>query len=285
MPSLDRPRGRVLGRALLAAALWMSAVWACGADGKAYTLAVVPSQPAMVLHKIWTPFVERLSRDIGAPVELKLYDTMPSFLAECESGKPDFVYISPNLFSLVHKKQKYVPLVRSSIKIRGQIFVRKDSPYQQIRDLKGKTIAFVGPTSVCSVLTQHALAQGQGPIGYNAEFSGSSINVAKSVLLGKVDAGAMLDASLLAELPDRNQIRVLLETKQIASHPLAAHPRVPPSTRAAVTRAVLALASSESGRALLGSVKLTAPVRADFSRDYAHFDDPATGRVRPTLPK
>lgn len=285
MPSLVRSRGRVLGRALLAVVLWMSAVWACGAEGKTYTLAVIPSQPAMMLHKIWTPFVERLSRDIGAPVELKLYDTMPSFLAECESGKPDFVYISPNLFSLVHKHQKYVPLVRSSIKIRGQVFVRKDSPYQRIRDLKGKTIAFVGPTSVCSVLTQHSLAQGQGPIGYNAEFSGSSINVAKSVLLGKVDAGAMLDASLLAELPDRNQIRVLLETKQIASHPLAAHPRVPPSTRAAVTRAVLALASSESGRALLGSVKLTAPVRADFSRDYAHFDDPATGRVRPTLPK
>ena len=285
MPSVNRPWGGGLARALLATVLWMSAFGACGAGTKAYTLAVVPSQPAMMLHKVWTPFAERLARDIGAPVELKLYDTMPSFLAECESGKPDFVYISPNLFSLVHKKQKYDPLVRSAIKIRGQIFVRKDSPYQRIRDLQGKTIAFVGPTSVCSVLTQHALAQGQGPIGYNAEFSGSSINVAKSVLLGKVDAGAMLDASLLAELPDRDQIRVLMETKEIAPHPLAAHPRVPPSVRTAVVRAVLALAGSMSGRALLASTRLAAPVRADFRRDCAHFDDPALDRTQPTPPR
>ena len=220
---------------------------ALGAGGrKGYSLAVVPNQPAVALHTVWAPFAERLSREIGAPVELKLYETMPAFLADCEAGRPDFIYISPNLFFLVHKKQAYAPLLRSSRRIRGQIFVRKDSPYHQVRDLKGKTIAFIGPTTVCSVLTQRALATGQGPIEYNSEYSGSSINVAKSVLLGKVDAGAMLDASLLADLPDRDQIRVLMETKPIAPHPLAAHPRVPAGVQKAVTRAVLAIRPTSS---------------------------------------
>lgn len=268
------------GRLLLTTVLWLSSLGACGADSKPFILAVVPNQPALTLHKAWAPFVDRLSREIGAPVNLKLYDTMPSFLAECESGRPEFIYISPNLFFLVHKKQKYIPLVRSSLKFRGQVFVRKDSPYHKVRDLKGKTIAFIGPSNVCSVLTRHSLALGQGSIDYNAQYSGSSINVAKSVILGKVDAGAMLDASLLADLPERDQIRVIMETKAIAPHPLAAHSRVSPAIRDSVVHAVLAMARSESGRSLLASVKLAAPLQADFKKDYAHFDDPVFNRIQ-----
>ena len=242
------------------------------AEPPTYTLAVIPNLPTMTLHKNWTPLVEQLSRDLGIRLELKLYDKITAFLEETQAGKADFIYSAPNMFFLAYQKQKYIPLVRSSTMLRGRVFVRKDSPYTKISDLKGKNIAFVGPKNVCSVITRHSLLTGQGKIDYSTSYSGSTINVAKSVLLGKADAGATLDISMMNDLPElQNEFRTLLETEQIASHPLAAHPRVPKKLQDAMATAILAFEKSEQGRKLLESVKLAKPVRAEYKRDYSVF--------------
>lgn len=267
-------------RCLLILAGLASACLAAGA-GRTYTLAVIPSLPPVALHKAWTPLVRELSREAGLELELKLYGTFPEFLADCEAGGPDFLYISPNLYFLVHEKQKYLPLVRSSVGISGLVFVRKDSPCQKVRDLQGRTIAFVGPKNVCSVITRYALATGEGNLDYNASFSGSTINVAKSVLLGRADAGAILDAKQAGAFVETHpDLRILLRTPKIAPHPLVAHPRVPRADREAVTRAVFALAATGPGRTLLEGVGLGQPTGADFQRDYGFFGDPGYQRIQ-----
>lgn len=241
-------------------------------ERRSYTLAVVPNQPAITLHKNWSPFVQYLSKQLGVEIELKLYDKIDVFLSETQKGAADFIYSAPNMFFLAYQKQKYVPLVRSSHPLQGQVFVRKNSPYLKVSDLKGKTIASVGPRSICSVITRHALLTGQGAIDYNSSFSGSTINVAKSVLLGKVDAGVTLDTSVINDAPEMlSEFRIILRTEKIAPHPLAAHPRVPKKLQDAVTRAVLALDQSEEGRRILKDVKLVDPTKANFKRDYSFF--------------
>jgi len=241
-------------------------------EQKTYTLAVIPNMPAVTMHKNWTPFVEQLSKDIGARIELKVYDKIGTFMSESEAGIPDLIYSAPNMFFLAYQKQKYVPLVRSSLMLTGQVFVRKDSPYKTLNDLQGKTIAFVGPKNVCSVITRHALLTGVGSIDYNSAYSGSTINVAKSVLLGKADAGATLDVSMMNDVPEMlAEFRILLETEKVASHPLAAHPRMPKKVREAVTRAVMAMDKTEPGKKLLAAVKLNNPMTADYKRDYSLF--------------
>lgn len=242
------------------------------AETRTYTLAVIPNMTTMTLHKNWTPFVEQLSKSLGIKLELKLYDKIGTFLEDTLDGKADFIYSAPNMFYLAHQKQNYIPLVRSSHMIRGQVFVRKDSPYTKISDLKGKNIAFVGPKNICSVITRHSLNTGQGAIDYNTSYSGSTVNVAKIVLLGKADAGATLDISMTGDIPELvNEFRILLETEKIAPHPLAAHPRVPKTLQDAVTATVLAFDSKEHSRKMLEAVKLVKPIRADFKRDYAFF--------------
>jgi phosphonate transport system substrate-binding protein len=244
------------------------------ADPAPLKLAVVPNLPPVTLHKLWTPFVERLSRDTGLPIALKLYDRVGVFLDECDAGSPDLLFAAPNMFFLSHRKQGYVPLVRSERKLVGTIFVRKESPYRTIADLRGKSIAFVGPRNICSVITRHALATAGTPIDFNASFTGSTVNVAKSVLLGKADAGATLDGALVTDVADAlPELRTILETPPVASHPLAAHPRVPPDVRERIAQAILALARTEDGQKLLASVRLASPIRADFDRDYRLFDD------------
>jgi phosphonate transport system substrate-binding protein len=262
--------GRKLAAALLAIAV---AVAARGAEEKALVLAVVPNKPPVALHKAWSPFVAELSRAAGVRIELKLYDRVDIFWADCNAGVPDLLYAPPNMFFLLHRKQGYLALVRARAMLTGVIFVRKDSPLTSIRELHGKTIAFVGPKNICSVLTRHALATSGTPVEFNASFSGSTLNVAKAVLLGKAEAGATLDGALVADGGDTlDQLRPIFETPPVASHPLAAHPRVPREVRERIAAAVLALAGSDEGQRLLAGVRLSDPIRADYARDYRSFD-------------
>ncbi|MBJ6750247.1 phosphate/phosphite/phosphonate ABC transporter substrate-binding protein [Geomonas anaerohicana] len=252
---------------------------------KSYTLAIVPNLPAVTLHKNWTPIAEYLSRELGVKVQLKLYDKITTFLEETKAGNADFMYAAPNMFYLAYQKQKYIPLVRGSNMLRGQVFVRKDSPFTKVKDLEGKTIAIVGPKNVCSVITRHALLSGQN-IDFNVSYGGSTINVAKSVLVGKADAGATLDSSMMEDAPEmQREFRVLMQTDKIAPHPFSAHPRIPKQVRDAVTTALLNLDKSEQGRKMLETAKLAKPVKADYKRDYSFFADVNFDRLDRQQPK
>jgi phosphonate transport system substrate-binding protein len=109
---------------------------------------------------------------------------------------------------------------------------------------------------------------------FKREFAGSTANVIQSVLLGKADAGATFSTDLDKEPEEvRDQIRTVLATREIAPHPLGAHPRVPPQLREAVRKAVLDLAAEADGAALLKKVSLASPVAADYQRDYQALEE------------
>lgn len=238
-----------------------------------YTIAVVPNQPALVLDRTWTPFVERLAKDSGVPLQLKLYERLATFQDDCADGRPDLIYSAPNMFFEAHRAQRYAALLRGRRMLSGVIFVRRDSPFRSVADLDGKTIAFVGPKNLCAVISRHAVSTSGVSIRYNATFSGSTVNVAKMVAMGKADAGATLDVSLVSDAPElMDELRVLLQTPSFASHPIAAHPRVPKEVRERIVSATLALAESEEGRRLLAGVKLANPLRAETRADYGAFD-------------
>lgn len=111
-------------------------------------------------------------------------------------------------------------------------------------------------------------------MGYEQEYSGSTANVIKSVLLQKADAGVTFNTELDKEPPDiLAQIRTIAETRKIPSHPLAAHPLVPQAVRHAVQKAILALAETPMGVELLPRLRLGTPVTADYERDYRPLEE------------
>ena len=118
------------------------------AKGNAYVLAVIPSAPPVVVHRAWTPFIERLARETGLSFKLKIFNEMTEFERDLERTPRDFIFASPTQIVIAHDAQGYIPLVRSSRNITGALFVRKDSPVQTVRDLQGKEIAFVGAKNV-----------------------------------------------------------------------------------------------------------------------------------------
>lgn len=105
-------------------------------------------------------------------------------------------------------------------------------------------------------------------------YEGSTKNVFKSVLLGKAAAGATLDVDLEKEESDiTGQLRVIMRTREIASHPISSHPRVPARVREKISRAVLAIAQDADGSGLLRAIRLPDPVKAEYGRDYAELEE------------
>lgn len=115
---------------------------------------------------------------------------------------------------------------------------------------------------------------GQNPLlTFDKEYTGTTQNVVKSVLIKKAEAGVTLNTELNKEAPDvLRQIRTILETQDIPSHPVAAHPRVPQPVQEAVRKAILSLDSTSADAKLLREVWLASPVTTTYE-DYCEFEE------------
>ena len=118
-------------------------------------------------------------------------------------------------------------------------------------------------------MTRHVLSEKNSSLNFDREYCGSTQNVVKSVLLDKADAGVTLTPALDNDPQiDQSMIVRILETRDIPSHPLAAHPRVSTAMQTRVQKAVLALGETADGAQLLGTVWLASPVATDYDSDY-----------------
>ncbi len=242
---------------------------ATAAEAIIYTFAVIPGAPPAVMSKMWTPVIERLSKDTGIAFRLKFFDQMAEFERDIWSGTPDFIYASPIQTVVARRGARFIPLVRDSKLADIKLYVRQDSPIRSIDDLDNKQISFVGNKNICSVYMQHELKSYGRNLTFAQNYAGSTKNVILNVLMGKVDAGAVFASELEREPAEsRAQLREVASTPKFAPHPISAHPRVPAQVSAAVKKSMLKLAATTEGEALLRPMRLDDLVEADYDRDY-----------------
>lgn len=272
--SIRRPhRSTLIAFALLSTAwLFAGLPKAAYAD---YILARAPQSSAANLSAAWTPFLERLSKEVGAPITLRLYPSRRAFEQDLFAGVPDFAFMNPYYAVLARKQFGYTPLVRDdSQKLKGVIAVANDSPIKTVADLQGKTIAFADVNAMGASLLPRAILTREHGLSFNAIYVGPHENVYRAVFAKRVDAGAGVPQTLNSEPEDlRNQLRIVFETPAVAPHPLIAHPRVPTEMQQKVIESILRFQNDAAGRTLLKGVKLTAPTTANFEVDYSHLEN------------
>lgn len=258
---------------IVLSALILIPVSAESAASKTYVFAVLPQQPPASMHALWIPLVERLERELGITIRLKLYDSMSRFEEGLKRGDGDFIFSTPPQMVIARSSQKYIPLVRGKRELAGVLFVRKDSPVKSVAELKDTEVAFVGERNLCSLMTRHSLSEFKTDLHLVPLFSGSTTNVYRNVLLGKVSAGATLDVDIENENPETvDQFRVILTTPKVAPHPVSAHPRVEKELREKMTAVLLKLSKQNDGRELLKQVRIGETVHADYARDYKKLE-------------
>jgi phosphonate transport system substrate-binding protein len=148
---IDRRYFMVSGAVLLFA----TAAWAD--DWKAkypeLTFAVVPAENASGVSDRYAPFMAYLSKELGVPVKLRIANDYAAVIEGQRAGNIQIAYYGPASYSTAYmtgvKTEPFVTTRNNdgSIGYYSVIYVKADSPYKDIHDLKGKTIGFVDPNS------------------------------------------------------------------------------------------------------------------------------------------
>ncbi len=235
-----------------------------------YTFGIVPQFNAAEILSIWKPILSEIEKRTGLKFRLVGSDSIPAFERQFSAGIFDFVYMNPYHFIRAERSQGYIPLVSDvGRKLFGILVVRADSPLRSVRDLEGTLVAFPAPNALGASLMIRADLRRKFGVDIVPRYVRSHSSVYLNVVLGKAAAGGGVQKTLEQQPPAvRDNLRVIYRTREVISHPIAAHPRVPPKVRESVMQSLLALGETASGRAILARVPIqqVGPVTA---ADYA----------------
>lgn len=233
-----------------------------------YSFSVVPQFERRMLFSIWQPIVDALEKRTNLKFDLVTSLSVSDYESDVLKGHYDFIYLNPYMMPVVGQSPGYVPLVRDSEPLRGILVVRNDSPLRKVEDLQGKTLAVPSMTAVGASLLLRAELDRLFAVKTRVIIAKTHSSVFMHVINGFADAGGSVQKAL-GEQDSRIQdtLRVLYQTGELPSHPLAAHKRVPPAVRKKVRAAMIELADSEEGRRLLERIPMRRPVAARL-QDY-----------------
>ena len=200
----------------------------------------VPSGDSQVILTEGSEIADLLSKRIGLSVKAKIASSYAAAIEAIGAHKVDIGWLAT--FSYVLAKEKYdvdLLLIVSrfgSPTYRGQIIVREDSRIKNLKDLKGKRMAFVDPASTSGHIFPKTLLLSKGIFPEKtfskSIFAGSHNAVIFSILKGEVDAGATYDdarAAVAKEYPQVfGQTRVLAYTKEIPNDTVCAAKNLDP---------------------------------------------------------
>ena len=265
---------RLPPRLLRCAAVWLSALAALASSlpacaAKTYTFAVVPQFEQHKLFGIWLPIIDELERRTGLRFKLiASLRTVPETERQLSAGAFDFVYANPYQIMREGGRQGYIPLVRDSVPVRGILVVRKDSPIKSLAELDGKPLAVPSLNAIgASLLLRADLSR-----LYHVKLVPLNVKTHSSVYLhvvnGLTPAGGGVEKTLQQQdKAVRDALKVLYTTREIPSHPIAAHPRVPAKDREKVRQAFLDMNGTKGGRELLSKIPMKQAVPASLE-DY-----------------
>jgi len=224
---------------------------------KSLTFALVPQQSASKLAKLWTPIFEEISLKSGVKIKFATAPDIPTFEKRLAAGEYDIAYMNPYHYVVFHQSNGYQALAKARDKrIKGIIVVAKDSPISSLAELDNKTLAFPAPAAfAATILTQSDLSK--APAEFTPKYVSSHDSVYRTVAKGIYPAGGGVLRTFNNVAPEiKDKLRVLWTTKGYTPHAIATHPRVTPEQANKIQMALTQMDQTESGKALLNSIKI-----------------------------
>lgn len=117
------------------------------------TFAVVPAENASGVSDRYAAYMQYLSKQLGVPVKLRVANDYAAVIEGQRAGNIQIAYYGPASYSKAYltgvKTEPFVTTRNNdgAIGYYSVIYVKANSPYKDIQDLKGKTIGFVDPNS------------------------------------------------------------------------------------------------------------------------------------------
>lgn len=221
-------------------------------DGKPLVyFGVIPRYNPMIMYRNYQPIMDFLTEQTQYHFALKLsrdYTEAVDFLRE---GKVQVASLGDVTFFEANKGFGAVPLVRPLNKLgrseyRSIIVTRSDSGIHSIADLKGKRFAFGNLHSTSGNLLPRLLLYEHGVTLFNLGHYENLIShtaVARAVLKGKVDAGAVKDVVAYRYQP--HGLEQIAKSEPVPSVPIVARPDADPAMIKALRETLLGIDPSD----------------------------------------
>lgn len=253
---------------LAAAGLAAAAAPAFAQDWKAkypeLVFGIIPSENASGVVERYTPFVNYLQKELGTKVTLRIANDYAAIIEGQRAGNIHIGMYGPASFARARVTGVKVDAFAIETNLDGTkgyhsvFYVKKDSPYQKIEDLKGKNLGLVDPNSTSGnnvprfVLDKMKI----DPETFFSKvvYTGSHENAIIALQQGTIDVAAnwwndetesnllRMDRKKMAKADD---FRIIYKSEQIVNSPMAYLSDLPDDLKAKIRDAVLNLATKD----------------------------------------
>jgi len=237
--------------ALLAGPLFTFAPAARAAD--VLTVGLIPSEDSRAMIANSQAMMDMLSKALGMPVKPFVAADYNGVIEALRSKRLDVAYLGPFSYVLGASVADIEAFAVAETKKAGRtyyhslIVANKDSGIKTVADLKGKTFAFVDPSSTSGHLFPKA---GLIKVGFNPDkdfarviFSGSHDANAVAIQNKRVDAVAIadriLDAAIAKGLAKREDLVVVWKSDPIPESPTVWRKDLDPALKKRIQAAFL----------------------------------------------
>lgn len=233
-----------------------------------YRLGVVPQFEQRTLAATWAPILYALEVETGCDIELVGTQTIGEFEAEFMSGIYDIAYMNPYHAVMAEDAQGYVPVVRAGKEpLRGVLAVHANSDITDVKQLRGKEVAFPSPNALGASLLMRAELKRL----YGVEVKPLYVETHSSVYLHVAKGLAYAGGGVLGTLNEqrselRSKLRVIYTTQPLPAHPLVVHPRLGEQGIKKIQEAWLRMA--DRAPSLVANIPMPDPVKTTM-QDYA----------------
>jgi phosphonate transport system substrate-binding protein len=217
-------------------------------------IGVFPYLSTRTVLTIHQPLRQYLEKAYGRPVQLYTAPDFKTFVERTQRGDYDIVVTAPHFARLAQTGAGYTPLAMYTRELRGLVVVAKESPYKDIGELRGKTVAIPNRLAIVTSMSLQLLHdRGLEPGSDFKLLAAASHNSGVlSVQRGESQA-AIVSVTALQQMPDelKDSMRVLATTDQVPHVMYLAHPRLGAAETERIRTALLHFAESPEGRAFL----------------------------------
>lgn len=208
---------------------------------------VIPRYNPLVMYKRYQPIMDYLTAETPYRFELKISKDYPEAVRFLREGITQVSSLGDVTFAEASTEYAAIPILKPRNKdglpsYRSAIIVRADSPLKEIKEMRGKSMAFGSPHSTSGNLIPRYLLWDNGvhiqdlKRWQNLQHHDA---VAKAVLKGQFDAGAVKD--VVAEKYQSHGLRIIAWSAPIPAVPLVVRKDAPPDMVKALTAALLKL--------------------------------------------
>jgi phosphonate transport system substrate-binding protein len=223
------------------------------ADYPELTFAVVPDENAKGVEQRYGAFVSYLSKEIGVPVKLRIANDYAAVIEGQIAGNIHIAKYGPSAYAKAYANGARIEPFAMEVNKDGTkgyysvLYVKKDSPYQKIEDLKGKNLGLVDPNSTSGNNVPRFAMDKMGiePEKYfsNVVYTGSHENAVIALQQGTIDAAFNWwnddNESMLMRMERKNMakyadFRIIFKSDQIVNSPYAYLTTLPEELRKSI---------------------------------------------------